>query len=185
VQQASDAASNFYRVAYFAIDWPSFRDGWEQCRERSDAERTQLKQWVSDLQSGRYVNCVYCGWNFGLSETTPTSMADILREHIEQCEAHPMSALKAQNERLRSALEERLTKAAKNEGTLLESLQAALVEIERLRAGVIGDRDSAATRRGHRSILASVPQLRTGYRQGDRGATSGAACIRAGRGTHQ
>lgn len=60
------------------------------------AERETLQQWVNDLQSGMYVNCVYCGHRYGPSETTPVSMADALKEHIENCPKHPMSALKAQ-----------------------------------------------------------------------------------------
>lgn len=57
-------------------------------------------QWVNDLQSGMYVNCVYCGHRYGPSDKTPVSMADMLKEHIERCPEHPMSKLKADNERL-------------------------------------------------------------------------------------
>jgi hypothetical protein len=60
------------------------------------AERETLQQWVNDLQSGMYVNCVYCGHRYGPAETTPVSMADALKEHIENCPKHPMSVLKAQ-----------------------------------------------------------------------------------------
>ena len=55
----------------------------------------RLTQWVYDLQSGMYVNCVYCGHRYGPGETTPVSMADALKAHIEQCQEHPMSALRA------------------------------------------------------------------------------------------
>jgi hypothetical protein len=78
----------------------------------------RLNRWVADLQSDMYVNCVYCGHRYGPGETTPVSMADALKEHIEQCPQHPMSALKhdvsrymaianehaTENERLRAAL---------------------------------------------------------------------------------
>ncbi len=60
---------------------------------RALAERDQ---WVADLQSGMYVNCVYCGHRYGPRETTPVSMADALKAHIEECPRHPMSALKRQ-----------------------------------------------------------------------------------------
>jgi len=54
----------------------------------------ELEAWVNDLQSGMYINCVYCGHRYGPKESTPFSMADVLKEHIEQCPKHPMSALK-------------------------------------------------------------------------------------------
>jgi hypothetical protein len=70
-----------------------------------DKERiATLRAWVDDLQSGMFVNCVYCGHRYGPKETTPVSMADALREHIEFCPDHPMSALRAENERLRNRL---------------------------------------------------------------------------------
>lgn len=63
-----------------------------------------LMTWVNDLQSGMYVNCVYCGHRYGPGETTPVSMADALKAHIEQCPDHPMSKLKAENAQLRAQL---------------------------------------------------------------------------------
>lgn len=69
------------------------------------AENERYKQWVDDLQSGMYVNCVYCGHRYGPGETTPVSMADALKKHIENCPKHPMSALKAEVERLRATYE--------------------------------------------------------------------------------
>lgn len=60
----------------------------------------QLEQWVADLQSGMYVNCVYCGHRYGPKESTPMSMADILKEHIEICPEHPASKLKKRVEEL-------------------------------------------------------------------------------------
>src|SRR6202035_247283 len=58
------------------------------------AENRRLLAWVADLQSGMYVNCVYCGHRYGPSETTPVSMADALKAHIEVCPEHPMSVLR-------------------------------------------------------------------------------------------
>ena len=58
-------------------------------------ECARLKAWVADLQSGMYVNCVYCGHRYGPGETTPVSMADALKAHVEACPEHPMSRLKA------------------------------------------------------------------------------------------
>jgi len=64
-------------------------------------EIENLRNWVSDCQSGMYVNCVYCGHRYGPKDGTPVAMADILTRHIEQCSKHPMSALKAEVEDLR------------------------------------------------------------------------------------
>jgi Zn ribbon nucleic-acid-binding protein len=58
-------------------------------------ERDKLQQWVHDLQAGTYINCVYCGHRYGPDDEVPATMADVLKEHIEQCPKHPMSALKA------------------------------------------------------------------------------------------
>lgn len=62
----------------------------------------RLRGWVNDLQLGMYINCVYCGHRYGLRNEVPTSMADVLKQHIEQCPSHPMSALKAELERLKA-----------------------------------------------------------------------------------
>lgn len=70
--------------------------------ERVQNENARLTQWVSDLQSGMYVNCVYCGHRYGPGETTPVSMADALKAHVEQCPKHPMSALKSEIAALRA-----------------------------------------------------------------------------------
>jgi DNA-directed RNA polymerase subunit RPC12/RpoP len=60
----------------------------------------QLNQWVKDLHSGMYINCVYCGHRYGPKDEVPTSMADVLKAHVEKCPKHPMSALKKEVERL-------------------------------------------------------------------------------------
>lgn len=70
------------------------------------AEVRKFQAWVRDLQSGMYVNCVYCGHRYGPKGDTPVSMADLLKEHIEQCPKHPASALKADVARLKGLLRE-------------------------------------------------------------------------------
>ena len=70
--------------------------------KQSEKEVRHLRQWVDDLQSGMYVNCVYCGHRYGPKGTTPASMADILKAHVERCPQHPMSALRRENEDLRA-----------------------------------------------------------------------------------
>ena len=58
-------------------------------------EVARLRQWVADLQSGMWINCVYCGHRYGPNPGTPVSMADVLKAHIEVCPEHPASKLKA------------------------------------------------------------------------------------------
>jgi hypothetical protein len=65
------------------------------------AEVETLRQWVNDLHSGMYINCVYCGHRYGPDPGTTVAMAEVLKQHIEQCPDHPMSHLKIENERLR------------------------------------------------------------------------------------
>ena len=54
-------------------------------------ENKRLQQWVKDLQSGMYINCVYCGHRYGPNDEVPASMADVLKAHIEKCPEHPLS----------------------------------------------------------------------------------------------
>lgn len=58
------------------------------------SELERYKRWVDDLQSGMYINCVYCGHRYGPREDTPSSMAEVLKQHVEQCPEHPMSKLR-------------------------------------------------------------------------------------------
>ena len=63
------------------------------------AENKRLKQWIDDLQAGTFITCVYCGHNYGPDDEIPTSMANVLKEHVENCPEHPMSALKKELEK--------------------------------------------------------------------------------------
>jgi DNA-directed RNA polymerase subunit RPC12/RpoP len=58
--------------------------------ETPQAEISRLKRWIDDLQSGMYINCVYCGHRYGPRDKVPTSMADALKLHISECVKHPM-----------------------------------------------------------------------------------------------
>jgi hypothetical protein len=69
-----------------------------------ETEVYRLHQWVSDLQSGMFINCVYCGHRYGPDPGTPIAMAEVLKLHIEQCLEHPMSKLKAESELLKGLL---------------------------------------------------------------------------------
>jgi hypothetical protein len=67
-------------------------------------ELQRYKDWVNDLQSGMYINCVYCGHRYGPNSEVPASMADVLRKHIEQCPEHPMLTLKKENQELKERI---------------------------------------------------------------------------------
>jgi|GEM_PF-2607979 len=97
----------------------------------------QLRQWVHDCQAGMYINCVYCGHRYGPDDEVPATMAEVLKEHIEQCPEHPMSALKAERDQLaeenallRRALlsEEELTKEEQEMVRKLEAVIASRKE---------------------------------------------------------
>ena len=90
-------------------DFPWLKDEMKQLRARL----AELEGWVDDLQSGMYINCVYCGHRYGPEDKVPASMSEVLKKHVEQCPKHPMSALKSRLAELEEAhrwipVEERL-----------------------------------------------------------------------------
>ena len=66
----------------------------------------QYRRWTNDLQSGMYINCVYCGHRYGPRKDTPVAIADALKKHIEQCPEHPLSAAKEEIEKRDNEIEE-------------------------------------------------------------------------------
>jgi len=52
------------------------------------------RRWIEDLQAGQYVNCVYCGHQYGPEDSTPVSRAELLNQHVVACPEHPMSKIK-------------------------------------------------------------------------------------------
>lgn len=58
-----------------------------KCLEKKNKK---MHDWIDDLQSGMYVNCVYCGHRYGPKDSTPCSMSEILQRHVEVCTEHPM-----------------------------------------------------------------------------------------------
>lgn len=54
-------------------------------------EIRRLKRHVADLQSGMYVNCVYCGHRYGPSDSTEVTQADALKRHVANCPEHPLA----------------------------------------------------------------------------------------------
>ncbi len=99
--------------------------------EAQQREITQMQQWVNDLQSGMYVNCVYCGHRYGPEDKVTASMADALKEHVEQCPKHPMSKLKEESQYLKKRNkqlnDENISKQLEKEKLLqeIESLKKA------------------------------------------------------------
>lgn len=65
----------------------------------------RLQRWVNDLQSGMYINCVYCGHRYGPDPGTPVAMSEVLKKHIEQCPEHPLHAMKVRCEKAEKLLE--------------------------------------------------------------------------------
>ena len=92
-------------------------------RDRVYEDNQRLRTWIRDLHSGMYINCAYCGHRYGPTESTPVSMADILKAHIEVCPEHPMSALKEMNDCLNARV-----------ASVEEERDEARKEIEKLKA---------------------------------------------------
>jgi hypothetical protein len=107
-----------------------YRELHRKAEEERDAERAEvarlleetdrLRAWVNDLHSGMYINCVYCGHRYGPNDEVPESMSDVLKRHVEQCPAHPMSKLKSDRDALREALRDvcELARVADGQGYL-------------------------------------------------------------------
>lgn len=87
--------------------------------QRLHEENERLRRWVDDLQSGMFVNCVYCGHRYGPQDKVPATMAEMLKQHVEQCPKHPMSTLKKENDDLREAVSEALKTSQLLEGSAL------------------------------------------------------------------
>ena len=100
----------------FILDSESGREYLDECGvvpvfNALEKENERLRNGIDDLQSGMYINCVYCGHRYGPSDehaatvvddgATP-SMQDALKAHVEKCPEHPMSRLR---EQLDAALE--------------------------------------------------------------------------------
>lgn len=73
-------------------------------KEELIREIEMLQQWIDDLQSGMYINCVYCGHRYEPQDDPKSSMREVLEKHIENCPKHPMSKLKEENIRLQNEL---------------------------------------------------------------------------------
>ena len=65
----------------------------EAC-DRAIREIHKLRSWVNDLQSQLFLNCVYCGHRTDPEDYHEQEVWQVLQEHAEQCEHHPMYTLK-------------------------------------------------------------------------------------------
>ena len=121
--------------------------------EKLHIENERLQNWVNDLHSGMYINCVYCGHQYGPAEQTPVAMADVLKEHIERCPQHPMSALKTENKRLREALRNLILVCGNTLDDFEDQAEAFHYETGKMRPGKdqpMADPDIGATREEYR-----------------------------------
>lgn len=66
----------------------------DQHIEALTSENKQLEAWIDDLQSGMYINCVYCGHRYGPNSVKEITMRKALENHIARCPKHPLSAAK-------------------------------------------------------------------------------------------
>lgn len=74
--------------------------------EALTAENIQLEVWIDDLQSGMYINCVYCGHRYGPNSGPHTkdfnlTMRKALEDHIASCPKHPLSFAKQEIKKLK------------------------------------------------------------------------------------
>jgi hypothetical protein len=60
------------------------------------AENKRLEAWIDDLQSGMYINCVYCGHRYGPMDEVTIPMRKQLEQHINSCPKHPLSKARAE-----------------------------------------------------------------------------------------
>jgi len=75
------------------IEYKSIKcDELEEENKELKKEIESLKKWISDLQSGLYINCVYCGHRY--PPGTPDVRDKVLYEHIKECPKHPLSKVR-------------------------------------------------------------------------------------------
>lgn len=69
-------------------------------------EVDRLQHQVNDLQSGMYINCVYCGHRYG--PNTEQVPAEALAKHVAACPKHPLAAANGRLARIREIAREAL-----------------------------------------------------------------------------
>ena len=103
------------RGGWYVEEMDMLRPGWRELDRELvvlKAERDEARQWVRDLHSGMWINCVYCGHRYGPADTTPTSigqvgpsMAEVLTAHIAACHEHPLAKALTERDAARAQVE--------------------------------------------------------------------------------
>lgn len=95
-----------------------------------EAENERLRKWVNDLQSGMFINCVYCGHRYGPKDEVPASKADVLTTHVEKCSKHPLFEARERIVELEEAAGDALwnLEEGADVGAAMECLAAVLPE---------------------------------------------------------
>jgi hypothetical protein len=70
-------------------------------------ENKRLEMWIDDLQSGMYINCVYCGHRYGPMDEVTIPMRKQLEQHINSCPKHPLSKARDEIAKLKQQMEVR------------------------------------------------------------------------------
>jgi DNA-directed RNA polymerase subunit RPC12/RpoP len=87
---------------------------------KANAENDVLEAWIDDLQSGMYINCVYCGHRYGpnpsLDQSHLLTMRKALEQHIAECPKHPLSQAINRIKELENDTRELMEYAAQKEG---------------------------------------------------------------------
>lgn len=65
---------------------------------KKDNER--LQKWVKKYQPHFFAKCSLCGHPYWPVNDVPDNPTELLKDHIENCPEHPMSALKRKNEQI-------------------------------------------------------------------------------------
>ena len=60
-------------------------------KEELEVENKRLEEWIDDLQSGMWVNCVYCGHRYGPQKNVTPTMRKQLEQHVTKCPKHPLA----------------------------------------------------------------------------------------------
>ena len=71
--------------------------------EEAEEEIIRLQDWISDLQKGMYVNCIYCGHRY--PPGTPDVRDKVLYDHIKSCPKHPLYKEIQKNKKLLQRLD--------------------------------------------------------------------------------
>lgn len=77
----------------------------------------------------KLITCVYCGHEY--PEQTPTSGAQILKDHIKICEKHPMREAEEKIKKLRKSLSELVCAETKDDLECMELMLRQMPGIEK------------------------------------------------------